>query len=495
MIATVATCLCVLLPQDTAPRKKGFARGALELSQDASKAQRIPGGTEHGYQGALLDLPKGWRFVSNENGAELIAPPANRNAVTDEKFLLVHDPELTALDGAAIESSIQELVDVLQAGLGRIGAPRKLRFGDLDGRLHDYAGSAANGKPVAVRVHAFRAGNKISALVAAGSTEPLAARDGEIQAILGSMRMGNPAQRPLRKSPEEPEATTPAAAQRVPIFGGVAHQYEGVSFDIPKTWAFTPATGCTWLVPQGANPGGALEEGYVLTNDPMVLKLDAVSAEASVNEVVRGLQLPVQRSGPVRVGRFGDLDGRVFVYSGADPQGRKLEVRVYGFMGRGTACALTALGYSDVLARRERELQAILGSMTLARGPAPVRAPAPNPRGANHPELVGQWVLMTNSTTYNGGSASSNQISLQADGSYVWFSSSSSSNPNGGVAGESRESGTWSATDDTLTVNPSGGRSRIYRLEKRNHPKNKQDPMIVLDGRAFVTYGPKQPWR
>ncbi|HZV69137.1 MAG TPA: hypothetical protein VFG10_06315 [Saprospiraceae bacterium] len=32
-------------------------------------------------------------------------------------------------------------------------------------------------------------------------------------------------------------------------------------------------------------------------------------------------------------------------------------------------------------------------------------------------------------------------------------------------------------------------------LEQRNHPKNVNDPMIVLDGRAFVTAYNKPPWR
>jgi hypothetical protein len=34
-----------------------------------------------------------------------------------------------------------------------------------------------------------------------------------------------------------------------------------------------------------------------------------------------------------------------------------------------------------------------------------------------------------------------------------------------------------------------------YRLEKRNHPKNVGDPMIVLDGEAYVTATLKAPWR
>lgn len=32
-------------------------------------------------------------------------------------------------------------------------------------------------------------------------------------------------------------------------------------------------------------------------------------------------------------------------------------------------------------------------------------------------------------------------------------------------------------------------------VEKRNHPKNVRDPMIVLDGQTFVTAYNKPPWQ
>jgi hypothetical protein len=30
--------------------------------------------------------------------------------------------------------------------------------------------------------------------------------------------------------------------------------------------------------------------------------------------------------------------------------------------------------------------------------------------------------------------------------------------------------------------------------EKRNHPKNKRDPMICLNGECYVTFSNKPPW-
>lgn len=494
MIATAAVCFCILLPQETSPRSRGFSKGLPRVDQEASQARRIPGGTEQTFQGALFDLPKGWRCVANQGAVELVFPAFDATRGGD-RYFLVHDPELVALDGAAITASIQEFMDSVQPGAVQIQAPQLQRFGELEGRLHCHAGIGANGKAVFVRVHAFRAGTAICALAAVGDAVSLTARNAEIQAILGSLRLANAAPGPARRGAQEPGFETTPPRQRAPIAGGTAHQFEGVVFQLPKSWTITTGAGYTALVPAGANPGGALEEGYFLTADPRVLELDVTAAEASVDQVVHGLRLGVQRVGPARQSRFGDLEGKVFLYRGEDLQGRKVEVRVYGFLGRGTACALTVLGYSDVLAKRAEEVQSILASMTLGKGPAPVPAPVPPQRRADHSELVGQWILMTNTSTYNGGSASSTQICLNANGTYTWSGTSSSSNPNGSVVGENREAGTWVATDDTLTLQPTGGRSRTHRLEKRNHPKNRQDPMIVLDGRAFVTAVQRPPWR
>jgi len=38
------------------------------------------------------------------------------------------------------------------------------------------------------------------------------------------------------------------------------------------------------------------------------------------------------------------------------------------------------------------------------------------------------------------------------------------------------------------------GKVSSYALEKRNHPKNKRDPMICLDGTCYVTYYNKPAW-
>lgn len=37
-------------------------------------------------------------------------------------------------------------------------------------------------------------------------------------------------------------------------------------------------------------------------------------------------------------------------------------------------------------------------------------------------------------------------------------------------------------------------KTRTFELEKRNHPKNVSDPMIVLDGQAYVATTAREPW-
>ncbi len=110
-------------------------------------------------------------------------------------------------------------------------------------------------------------------------------------------------------------------------------------------------------------------------------------------------------------------------------------------------------------------------------------------------ELAGKWCYVANVNAVGGGARASNQcFTLQADGRYDYAGESDSYGPNGGATTQSVDRGTWTATDSTLTARSAGGRVVTYALQKRNHPKN-NDPMLVLDGKAFVTFFNKPPWR
>jgi len=114
--------------------------------------------------------------------------------------------------------------------------------------------------------------------------------------------------------------------------------------------------------------------------------------------------------------------------------------------------------------------------------------------GSVHMELVGKWCWITVTNANQGGAQSSRCITLNGNGTYAYAGGSESYNPNGGVTAQSADQGNWTATESTLTARAVSGKVTTYQLEKRNHPKNVRDPMIVLDGQPFVTAYNKPPW-
>jgi hypothetical protein len=110
-------------------------------------------------------------------------------------------------------------------------------------------------------------------------------------------------------------------------------------------------------------------------------------------------------------------------------------------------------------------------------------------------ELVGKWCYVSSMTAVSGGGRMSDEcFTVHANGTYQYYAETSSSGPNGSAVSQQSDGGTWSLNDSSLIVNSrSQGRS-VYTLTKRNHPRT-NDPMVCLDGRCFVTYGPKPPWR
>lgn len=125
-------------------------------------------------------------------------------------------------------------------------------------------------------------------------------------------------------------------------------------------------------------------------------------------------------------------------------------------------------------------------------------ARAGNGIGQVRQELVGKWCqASTFLANAGGGSSRSACFELKADGSYVYASESSMDAYGGGMWGGTTsgnsDAGRWSATGHSLTAQSRTGRITTYRMEKRNHPKNR-DPMICLDGECYVTYWQKASW-
>ena len=115
--------------------------------------------------------------------------------------------------------------------------------------------------------------------------------------------------------------------------------------------------------------------------------------------------------------------------------------------------------------------------------------------GSHPPELAGKWCYQANVNATNGGARNSSIcVVLNADGTYTYHGLADSYNPYGGATTQVDDAGTWTATENTLSVVSRLRGPITYSLEKRNHPKN-HDPMLILDGRAFVTFYQKAPWQ
>jgi hypothetical protein len=113
--------------------------------------------------------------------------------------------------------------------------------------------------------------------------------------------------------------------------------------------------------------------------------------------------------------------------------------------------------------------------------------------GSNPPELFGKWCYMSNVNSSGGGRMSNSCFTLYENGTYEYYSETSSSGPVASSASQESDSGTWSVSGRTLTAQSRARGTLTFSLEKRNHPKT-GDPMLLLDGDAFVTYSQRSPW-
>ncbi len=151
----------------------------------------------------------------------------------------------------------------------------------------------------------------------------------------------------------------------------------------------------------------------------------------------------------------------------------------FAYVVRGTQLTLTANGQNIVYNKA---------------GGAGNGAPPPNTGGVAM-ELVGEWCYMN----MNTNSQTSRCINLHADGTYVYSSESSRSVStdtfSGGTASQGSDQGTWYVQGDRIYYNSQTQGQGSYRLEKRNHPRNTGDPMIVLDGESYVTATLRAPWK
>lgn len=112
-------------------------------------------------------------------------------------------------------------------------------------------------------------------------------------------------------------------------------------------------------------------------------------------------------------------------------------------------------------------------------------------------ELTGKWCYLSMA---NGGSGTmtSSCISLNADGSYEFVLDDSGLAKAAtffpGVALQERDYGTWSAEGLSIHYRSANHGQGSFHFEKVNQPQNESTPMIVIDGQAFASATPHDPW-
>lgn len=154
---------------------------------------------------------------------------------------------------------------------------------------------------------------------------------------------------------------------------------------------------------------------------------------------------------------------------------------------------VTIEGRKVVYTRSDKE-EAEEALATLARRAGSKGAASNDGGGGGTPQdLVGKWCYQANVQAQGGGRQSDICFTLKADGSYEYYGEASNSNPYGGSNSQSLDYGRWSATATSLTARSNSGKTTTYTLERRNHPGT-GDPMLIVDGDAFVTFYQKRPW-
>ena len=166
----------------------------------------------------------------------------------------------------------------------------------------------------------------------------------------------------------------------------------------------------------------------------------------------------------------------------------------YSFEVKGDKLSVSGGDLSGVVALSKGTAAAEAAAARQAKAAKSAKTSAKASSGGGAQELVGKWCKMSTLTTNTGGSSRSTCFELRADGSYTYQHEGSMSAQSGSTASQSHDAGRWKVSGSQLIARSQRGTVNTYALEKRNHPKNKRDPMICLDGECYVTFYNKQPW-
>jgi hypothetical protein len=153
--------------------------------------------------------------------------------------------------------------------------------------------------------------------------------------------------------------------------------------------------------------------------------------------------------------------------------------------------------FTYVIQNNQLTLSANGQNVVYQRGLTKGKEPNTTMPGNGSAELAGKWCFVNVTSTNSGGSSADECITLHANGTYEYYSESSMSvNTNdfaGGTNSQSSNKGTWRVQGDRIYYNSQTQGQGSYQLQKINHPRT-GDPMIVLDGKSYVTQVQRAPW-
>ncbi len=460
------------------------------------------------WHGIELDLPAGWSHEAT-SGVQLLEPAGwKQGELTGEAYGLLFDEETKSLDDEELDDTIDAAAEEIVAGLVRGGAPTAGKVGALAAKSYRYTGETDDGKKVLLTIHVFAGKDGCIALFTMGFTDKLASRDKELQELLGSLRLEGqkkprrafglgkqapagenaPDGKPAADGKPEvaPLADTAPPPEFVRIADGREMSWNGVLIDVPKDWKVQAGDdGTQVLLPPGFGKSGVLDEVYALCGDGSLRTLEGRDVLAKLQESLDEIQPGLKPSGAVSEAKFGALKGKRFTFTGKTPAGDAVEARLFAFPTGNGVGVLLGLGFPKSLQQRQATVDTMLQSL---------RATAPGKAGAVPVALAGQWVFYVGTQANNGGGSSRQKVlTLRADGSYSYVAENVSTNPNGAAWGDRNDTGRWSVDGNRITFRSQAGGSVTCSLQKRNHQKN-NDPMLVIDGEAFVTATQRAPW-
>ena len=238
---------------------------------------------------------------------------------------------------------------------------------------------------------------KLAALEAARDAGVLS--DGEFDAKRAEILLGLDAPAPAPLATAGPAPAAPADAggrlrRDVAAEPGQTYRHPvGFSLWYPARWTLSPQEGFLQLVPPDAGTSAdGPTEIYVLTGegvaDTGITDPGDARVVAYMDQQVQGLAPFLARKGEPKPAAMDAGRGVVMEWEGANPRGDRITSRSRVSIVKGYAVALTAIGRTEVIEKREPELKRVFASVRLGEG-------------SRDPQLAGTWSYLSSQAMSN----------------------------------------------------------------------------------------------